>query len=312
MDKKDFIEKLVSLVNIYELIFDLTITAVSLIVYRLILLPGGFIFIGIEPLSGLFLFFGAQFFTALFFTAIYRRFTEIREDSKFVEGVIKVVMFLGITGLYILMPLEIFHYIDRMPGKNSEFGFVILSLSGLLISLAVYIGTPKDDFPTVKYTIYVPMVVGVACFPVAVFHVFASSVIGGIVFLIVTAGIVVAAVMIKNGIAKRKEPLPRLVTRTGSAFMLFALPVLTAVAIAAWQELSLISTVTGFTNNKLPVRHEDVIIMMTLGGLIPIRLLAALAPPFRIINLAVAVPAMYYYFTSLLAAAEKLHAILAP
>lgn len=297
-------------VNLYELIFDIIIAGIAGFFYRLAAPDTGFILIDTGPLPMLCVMAGAEFFIMLFFGQVYRRYNDIiLKPPRIVDALSGIILFIAINGIFFMMPAVLASALHGLPeiGENIEFAFV--PISGAFIILGITFGFPrkslKDIEPLASLPIAITGILGVVS---VLFVIFSYGIVLGILYFIFVGG----ALLTNRLIFMRPEPEEaKQQTPASSPWRIIAgilLPIAAAFALTVWQELVTVRAVSNTIAAGETITPWNIILIMTVSGLIPVRILTILAPPFRPVNAGLAVLTMQFYFSSVAGAIDKLMA----
>ncbi|NPV03022.1 MAG: hypothetical protein HPY53_16735 [Brevinematales bacterium] len=299
------------LINLNELIFDIALTVIGVMVYRMVVPKTGFLTSGMDFWTLFIIVLGVQFIVVVFFGSIYRQFEEIAEGHGFVRVLINIILFVAITGVYVLMPLELFRIFEHMENAPTDFSFVVFGLMGYMIILGALAGFRLDQIESLKYILYVPGMVTIATLPIAIIYFFINhGVLAGILTIVILAGILIGVFFLKKRLENKDPSENKTVIRLKSVLYMAVIPILTVVALTIWQELTLISTARSMANNDLAISAENILPILLWSGFIPVRILAALAPPYKPVNTVITLGSFYFYYISLVSVIDKIAAVM--
>ncbi len=101
--------------------------------------------------------------------------------------------------------------------------------------------------------------------------------------------------------ARRRPPVPpgAALTPAADAFYRFAFPVIVLTLLCLWDEIYLWGTLSPAVRNHEPVSVAGMIFSLTLGGIIPMRLLMLFKPPLNLVNLLAGAGSVGYFIYSI-------------
>jgi hypothetical protein len=339
MQAKVVFERLSRLVNRNELVFDATITLVAILVYRLIVPEGGFIFSNLGWGVMVATIVCVQFFTALFFASIIKKNFELKDavkagtwppagervgfvdrinkklaGSTFVHVVTWILIWSAISSLFILMPLkitdEIAHYTINTGWDNPD-KYLTSFVAFLCCCSVIVAGVVHFKFIVPAsvwcFIISIPFAYLVFEFPLSiVFFACRAGWIGAILFVLVTGGAVVGILMLKRYFFDKSISSVPFLKKLSGPFRVLVLPFLTALSLTVWSEMSLVSSVHDMIREGLAVNMVNVFPYLLVSGLIPVRALVFFTPPIKPLNIIFSIGALYLYFSSLEAVLAKI------
>lgn len=315
-------------VNLNELIFDLTVFIILLFSMDIIL-PGGRKLVELySPLSIFFIVLATSFFLMLFLSDIYRRF--INTVSPVITVFIKVVFFLSITAIYMVI-LTFFssHQMMPWPQKLShelEMIFLLIPIYPIVWGLSLGF---QDNFDEIKYTLYVPGTMAFIMTPLTA--VFASyyfhwwlgpPVFAALIILLAGPWYIAKKITGKKADAisrnimsqyRKKGKLTcgemaaieKEVTMSAPGYPVLSklqyfwenllFPLAAAVAIILWQKVTVEMFYKAYSNWKMQPDMNIIFWALVWSGIVPLRILSALAPPWKLLNTLLACGSLSYY-----------------
>jgi len=271
--------------NINELIFDLTVTFFALYFYQLFISDTGIVLTEISLGTSFVLILTVQFFMALFLADMLQTFDRDRDDclayrfpvpgnpvgfwdkinewlliNPYVYILIVFLYFIGITGLYILMPMELYKIVgelvdaQRITGGMNEYLDIftpfLTGLPVLIVGLMMFKGEGK----LVRWygISFVPLITFSLVWPLSSkYFAHAFGLAGGFLFMIITIPLFAGILILKvRSWEKRYTEIPA-IARILQPLRMFALPFFTAVAMIMWHELVMTNSVKYYSKNNL-------------------------------------------------------------
>ncbi|OHD57222.1 MAG: hypothetical protein A2Y33_07455 [Spirochaetes bacterium GWF1_51_8] len=309
--KSPFIETLLKWINPYELIFDLAIALIAGAVYRAAAPVTGFILLDTGPLAAIAVMALSEFFLMLFFGQIYRRYNNSAiEKPPVIEALSGIVLFIAINGLFFSMPSTIYSMLLTFPDFEHGVEFAIVPVSGAFIIIGVSVGFPLNKFKEVEPFLSIPLAITGLLGVVSVLYiVFSFGVIAGLLYALMPVTAYLIHFFLKERAARSGEAKPR--SKVLGTIAAVLLPITAALALSVWQEIVVVRSVMVMSDPGQAFTGWNLLVLMLVSGLLPIRLLAALAPPYKPVNTVIAVLSLAFYFTSLFTAAEKFREFIA-
>ncbi|OHD55484.1 MAG: hypothetical protein A2Y33_11790 [Spirochaetes bacterium GWF1_51_8] len=328
MGIRDVFEKLSEYVNLNELVFDLTITAAAVFVYR----QSGFLFHQPGIWEKIAVIVCVQFFTALFFAGILKRYDELKEDcalgiyppfgnrigfidrmnkrmvkSKIVRFILYLFLFAGVNGLFILMPMEVYKIARQMAmaaesGDANKYMMVVTLLTtGFAVMLAGVMMFKGSQALVRWYAISaVPFISEFIVWPIGiVFFAYAHGFLGAVLFLVGTGGIFAGIIIFKIMLADREIMDKPIAVKLMRPLRAIVIPFLTAVALFAWNDMILYSSVRELSLNHIGINMANIFPYLLLGGLVPVRAAALFAPPVKPVNILISAVTFYLFFANI-------------
>jgi hypothetical protein len=311
MENQGVIEKVSRWVNLNELIFDAVLTIIGLVVYRLIVPASGFLTSGIGFWPLFIIVLGVQFIVIVFFGSLFRQFEELTGKLTFLRVLIRIILFLAITGLYVLMPLELYRIFSQTEEIQNDFALAVFGLMGYIMILGAITGFRLDQLKVIKFILYVPGLMTIGTLPITVIYFFTyHGILAGILSIVILAGVMFGVIVLKQHFENKKPTEKPALIRMKSVLLIAGIPILTVAALTVWQEMTLISTARAMANNNMAISPENILPVLLWSGFIPIRILAALAPPYKPVNTVITLGAFYFYYTSLVSIIDKLSGVI--
>jgi hypothetical protein len=304
-------EKLKQIINSDETVIDFILLIFSCII-TFYLIPEKSILIKIlNPYSVLILIFFIEFFCILFISEQYKKMFKFSEkkDAGFIA---KFLFFITVTGLYFIMIITVVFfnlYIGNTAleylKSNHELSLVIFVILGFPIMLGYLIGFPAETWKKTNYIIYVPATLYFLMLLISTATFFYHSLPLWALFIFITgAGGLIVPVYLKtskkhSGLRKKIENRYLKYRAIRKIWKSILLPLIIIVMFIFWEELVLITMVQTAYNNDIVLNPLIILFSLLLSGILPLRLLALLTPPFKIINIITGILVLYFYFNSL-------------
>ena len=318
-------------VNLYELVFDIAIAGLSVLIYRAVSPGTGFLFLDHNPMFSLAAMALSQFFIVMFFGHIFRRYMEIGDKTGWVWVFTAAVLYIGINSMFFIMPIEVYQAVSSLPeigisgnpesgavwdkvlnfAKTIPFigkdiGFALAPISSVFIILGFSAGFPRKDLKNLDYFITFPKYIMWIFGPLAAIFIFLKfGIIIGIVFVLLMAGAQMLNIYMKKTPKQEEKAVPKHIGGVPSMLLQITIPLATALALMIWQELMIVRAVRVSAAAGQEYVPSNIFLILVTGGLIPVRILAALAPPYRPVNTAFAAASLYVYFSSLMFAVRN-------
>jgi len=327
-------------ININEMVFDITVSFFALFFYRLFLPENGLVLSKISLLTAFVLILSVQFFMALFLADILQTFDRYRDDcfadkypkpgkhvgvsdkinewlllNPYIYIVIVILYFAGISGLYILMPLELYKIVGELVdaqritgGMNEYLDILTPFLTGLPV-LIVGLMMFKGEGPGIGITNPLTRWYGISLVPFMMFSfvwplsskyfAHAFGLIGGFLFMLITIPLFAGVIFLKVRSAEKKYTEIPTIAIILKPLRMIAVPFFTAVAMILWHELVLANSVKVLQQKQIVINLLNVFPLLLLSGLIPIRLVILLVPPVKPINVLISTASLIFFLTSL-------------
>ncbi len=285
--------------NINELVFDLAVLIV--LGYGIdYILPGGRSLIELYSPGALYgIVLISIFFLMLFLADIYKAYTG-NTGNSFLMVLIKIIFFLSVTAIY-LVTLTFYSSLHILPWNmpvHREMDMIFLLIPVYPIVWGLTVGF-AGDIREVKYTLYVPGMMSFAMIPVY------SAIVGYhiswwlalpvfIILIVLLTGPGYAAGRISrsvSGALSSNSGLRVLKTAWGS----FMFPVFTALGIILWQKITVEMFYQAYANWKQPPDMGVIFRALIWSGIVPVRILSAMAPPWKLTNTLIGACAVAYY-----------------
>ncbi|OHD55483.1 MAG: hypothetical protein A2Y33_11785 [Spirochaetes bacterium GWF1_51_8] len=342
---RGFLEKFSRIVNLNELVFDLTLSITAIIVYRLIVPKAGFLFSGSDIPFTIAVIVCVQFFTALFFAGILKRYDEMQAavktgayppaDSKpgftkrfnkrlaetpAVGILLGIFVFAAVTSLYILMPMSVNNVIAKITMEaadndpNRYLGMFVFFLTGVIVILPGVL-IFKDDKGAIRWMIIISLLFAyeALAFPFSiVYFAFLGGAVGAILFVLITAGAVTGTILLKRCFIDKDFTAIPAVKKIAGPLKMFVIPFFTAIAMIVWSELSMISAAQDLIHENLAVNMANIFPYLLLSGLVPVRVVILFAPPVKPLNILISAVTMYLFFVNLDSVLVKLSGLMVP
>lgn len=319
--------------NVNELTFDIV---VALIVFFGIdfLLPGGRRFVELySPGQILVIALLSAFFVMLFLGDIYRRYINTTGSGVLI-AFIKIVFFCAISSIYLVV-LTFFTSHHVMPFSLAgirELEMVVFLMPVYPVIWGVTLSFPPDEIDSVKYTLYIPGMMAVALIPVtalmAGYYISWFLVLPVLVVLIL---LLAGPYYLKQRLMKKRsdeffrrfhaelrEEKPvtqkdieriknnisgeydsRAVKFFLSSWHVVLFPVFCATALILWQKMTVEMLLQAWANWHVEPDLNTIFWILAVSGIVPVRILAEIAPPWKPVNTLVASGALLYYIVYL-------------
>ncbi|NPV03021.1 MAG: hypothetical protein HPY53_16730 [Brevinematales bacterium] len=298
-------------VNVYELAFDLAIAAATALIYRAAAPVTGLILVDNNPFQMIPVMAAAEFFIMLFFGQIYRAYNdEMLNPPRILSAFSDIVLFIAINGVFFLMPAMLASAVRSIPeiGENVEFAFV--PLSGAFIILGITLGFPRKRLKEIEPLLSIPLAITPLLGVISLlFIIFTYGIIPGILYLIFVGGALLVNRLLIMSPEREKPIKPAPNIRPVRIIAGILLPIATALALIMWQEMVIVRAVHNSIAAGETLTPWNILVLLTIGGLLPVRLLAALAPPYKPVNTVVSIGAFIFYYTYLVSIIDKLTAL---
>lgn len=318
-------------INIDELVFDALIISFAGFIYGLLVPPGKSLVDSLPP-AGIFLLgLLVNFFITLFMGRIYRSFLGAC-DAGYVTVPLKVLFFFGIAGVYLALILFFAAYrIMPWSGLPREMDSLLILAPVYPLFWGMFCGFGPDELGEVKYTLYIPGCLAAVMIP------YASVMFGYYIrwyWGIISFPLLILALYLpyflralydrRNearrlaGIKKRmqtatiEEDLPTpaedIVSRHGVSPLRsvleslgdqLLLPALMALALLLWQVMTVEMLSRAYGNWGLSPDTDFIFLSLFISGIVPLRILSQLAPPYKAVNTLITGAALFFYITSL-------------
>jgi hypothetical protein len=312
MENKRFLENIFRWVNLNELVFDAAIAGISMILYHILAPVSGFLLFDTDPLVMLPIMGVSEFCIMLFFGQIYRVFNEENlNPPRVLSALSDIILFIAINGIFFLMPALMASVVRSIPDIAENIEFALVPISGAFIILGITFGFPRRNLKDIEPLLSLPLAITALMGVISVlFVLFTYGVIPGIIYILFIGGALLLnrLLLLKPEKEAALRPVPKI--RAGRVIAGIIVPIAVVFALMVWQELIVVRSVTNALAAGETLTPWNIVVLMTLSGLIPVRILAILAPPIRPINAGIAVISMFFYFLSIAAAIKKLSAIL--
>ena len=325
-------DKISGLINLDELVFDLTLSVAALVVYRLIVPRDGFLFMKTGVVEMIVIILCVLFFTALFFAGILRKYDELSEDCRlgiyppagnrihaidrlnkwmaetpFVGFLLGACIFVGINGLFILMPMDLYKAVTKIAvdaGREDANQFIVmftLFLAGMSVILAGVTLLKGLQSLMKWFTItIIPFLAAVVMWITSIIYfAYLFGAVGVILFILISSGLVAGIVLLKVYFRDREITDIPVLEKVVPPVRMIVIPIFTALAMMAWNEMILISSANQLADNHISIDMANIFPYLLLGGLIPIRAVILFAPPVKPLNIVIAGAAFAWFFINL-------------
>ncbi|OHD56926.1 MAG: hypothetical protein A2Y33_08160 [Spirochaetes bacterium GWF1_51_8] len=299
------IETILRWINPYELFFDLAIGLTAAIIYRAAAPVTGFILLDTGPLFAFAAMAISEFFIMMFFGQVFRRHDRvITEKSRGFDLFTLLLVFFTVGGVIFIMPAMLSFILESIPDFPQGIGFTLVPVSGAVIIIGVCFGFTRDLFGKIRIFLALPLsLTGLMGAASVIYIGFTYGWLNAGLYALLPVGAIVLYWIMK-GRAERLKDVPIRTRKAARILGSILLPVAAALSMMVWQELMIVR-VALIAHEGSTVAPWNLFVFLLMSGLIPIRILAAIAPPFRPVNFGIAVIAFYFYFTSILSAAER-------
>jgi hypothetical protein len=295
-------------INIYELVFDAAIAGISMILYHILAPVSGFLLFDTDPLLMLLIMGVSEFCIMLFFGQVFRAH---EDSSEKLTTLTIIIIILAIHFVFLIMPARLSAVFEKIPGIGDELVFAFVPISGAFVILGITFGFPriylKDFSPIFGFVFALSGLLSVLSFIEILLK---FGIIPGLIFLLIVGSpLLINRIIVLRPIPKKsKKTSPLLKPLRIIAGILIS--VAAAFSLMVWQELITVREVQNAVSAGEHISPWHILLMLFFSGIIPVRILAIIAPPFRPINAGIAVISMFFYFFSIAAAINKLSAIL--
>ena len=298
-------------VNLYELVFDIAIAAVTALIYRAAAPVTGLILVDNNPIQMIPVMVMAEFFIMLFFGQIYRVYNNgMLNPPRILSAFSDIILFIAINGIFFIMPAMLASAVKSIPeiGDNVEFAFV--PLSGAFIILGITFGFPRKSLTEIEPLLSIPLAITPLLGIISLlFIIFTYGIILGVLYLLFVGGALLANRLLLLSSEREKPVKPASSIRPGRIIAGILLPIATAFALIMWQELVIVRAVHNSIAAGETLTPWNILVLLTIGGLLPVRLLAALAPPYKPVNTVISIGAFLFYYSYLVSIIDKLTAL---
>jgi hypothetical protein len=272
-------------INPGELFFDIIIFLSVSFFYELIVAPGKTILDSYD-------------INILLFIIVIIEFIVI-----FYLGTLKFLLFIIINGMFLIMLVTISVFkILPLKSLGGDAEFVILLILTAPFLMALFASFDLDDIDDVTYLFYIPGMILFLAIPITAivigyrFHWYLGILaLPGIILILISPYIIKH--LIKRIVILNDNKNFRIL-KSGMRNLL--LPVVVALALAFWHEFAFKAIIQSQINNKMPITTNFTIGFLFLSGLIPVRIMAALEPPYKILNTIIGLGVFLYFFWEML------------
>ncbi|NPV00899.1 MAG: hypothetical protein HPY53_05930 [Brevinematales bacterium] len=300
MNWKTISGTLAKYVNLDELVFDITL-ALFAIFFRALIIPAGKTVVDIlNPTTAVMLTLLIDFFVTFFLGNLFLRYEPLFEKHPGVKNLLYVVISLTILFLYIGIPANMYNF-----GLIKPDNMMIPFLAGLFLIIgAAFMGFDKDRGTGCGVTLAIlsiPVLFGLIYVMLYIGEEMKNWFLGSVVLIVglIAYGVGIWLVgRLKKTLLEEGSKVMGIVRIVVFGVMF---PLTVALMLGFWQEISIIAMVKNGGTFGF-----NMIFNLVLYGIIPVRILMAAAPPYRIINTGVGIASLTVYFFTLQAYIESL------
>lgn len=292
--------KINSIINLNELLFDIIVAVFAFIVMQIFIPEGRPMILELGPEGILFLVFFLQFFVAVYLGVLFGEFRSSMERSRVVKNLIRFFFGITVNGMFLILLITFALYVE-FPGDyfGRETNLLIVFILSVPLIMGFFLGSPVDlqremmPILWMPFGVFIPMLF------------YTCLVIGwkvhwflGLLSFPLLVALVAAPLVGKKYLTKKVDISKRMKKGLSLLCRDIVFPALMAVAFIYWQELTIMGVFKSASNNNITVSMTHLYLALALGGLIPIRLVMAVTPPFKPANVFMGVIAFVLYIIS--------------
>ena len=288
-------------INIQELIFDIIIVITAYKLYSIVIPQGKTFISAFNEFTLLCVIMSIEFIIISYLGLLYDEIG-VLFDTTVGLFLLKPFYFIIITGLFLELIVAVFLF-DLVPLKqlkgDAEFVILLALTAPFLMSLLA--GFSEDAIQGLKYFFYVPGTLLLVAVPVNCFIIgYYSRWYWGLLSLPAMLLVLFSPLLIRLLLGKIIKKEVKAVSVMKSVFSNLLFPAIVALALAFWHEIIFKAAIKTQINNKMAVSKGFMIGSLFFSGLLPVRLLMALQPPYRIINTILSLGAFGYFFYNMM------------
>jgi hypothetical protein len=294
MTRKEFFGTIAKYVNLDELVYDITLLALALFLRGVIVPPGKTVVGILNPVSAIVTVCLIYFFVPVLLGALYLRFQPYKKKHPLPVGIVTFILFATAGVLYIAVNENL-----RGLGLLAPENMFIPYIAGVFLMPAgnMFGYSDMNEEGCRNTAVMFSLITGISLF--LLFFYFAELFGWLLGTGIVLGGAGVYTLLLLGGLklAKKlfnKESKAAGILRT----ILFGiiLPVIIVLILGFWQEISIIGQTAGMNTGDIVPR---VLLSLLLSGIIPLRIVMAAAPPYRVINTGIGLGSLALYIITL-------------
>jgi hypothetical protein len=299
MSWKTFTGTLAKYVNIDELVFDITLALFAILFHALVIPAGKTVVDILTPTTAVMLTLLIDFFVTFFLGNLFLRYEPLFEKHTGIKKLLYVVISLTILFLYIGVPANMYKF-ELISSDNMMIPF----LAGLFLIIgAAFIGFDKDKGSgcgVMMAILSIPVLFGLIYLMLYIGEEMNNWFLGAVTLIV---GLIVYGVGIVL-IGRLKKTLFEEGSKGMGIVRIIVLgilfPLTVALMLGFWQEIMVVAM--GKSGGK---DFFISVFTLILYGVIPVRVLMAAAPPYRIINTGVGLASLSVYFITLFSALKN-------
>lgn len=294
-------------IKIPDMVFDGILLLFSLYMLQWLIPQQTGIALRLSPGFSFFLLLFLELIAIMYMGTLYAEFQQRKGARKKVPAWVTAVFFFAVNGMFLtLMITSLFlkaSHLDflqsMMAVRHWEMMFIFIMTIPVILGFLV--SFPDENGKSNQSAIIF--------LPMTVFMIFLLILFGNIwhdlhfgyamLFLAGTALVTAGPFFIGWSIRRVVREKPQWTEYTVQGWKKLILPALVAVMFVLWQDYTLMTMAKAVINNRLEVSEMHLWISLIVSGVIPMRMLVLLTPPFRWINLLTGAAVMYLYLMSM-------------
>ena len=288
-------------VNLDELVYDITLVLLAVFFRGMIVPQGKTVLEILNPASAIVTVCVIYFFVSILLGSLYRRFSPYKEKHPVLINIVTFVLFATAGVLYIAIN-ENLRGLRLLAAENMYIPYI----AGIFVMPAGFLFGSSDNSSEGcrSAAVMISIAAGLAVFISFFYFVEEYGWLAGTGITLGGAGVYTLLLIGALYLSKKlfnEESKAAGVLRT----VLFGilLPVIIAIILGFWQEISIIGQAAGMNAGDIVPR---VLSSLVFYGIIPLRILMAAAPPYRIVNTGVGLASLTVYFFTLRSFIESL------
>ncbi|NPV00898.1 MAG: hypothetical protein HPY53_05925 [Brevinematales bacterium] len=301
MTWKTFTAAFAKYVNLDELVYDMTLVLLAVFFRGLIIPQGKTVLEILNPVSAIVITGLIYLFVSVLLGSLYRRFNPYKDKHPVLINIVTFILFATAGVLYIAINENL-----RGLGLLAPGNMYIPYMAGIFVMPAGFLFGNSDlsKEGCVTAAVMLSIGAGIAVFILFFYFVGEFGWLAGTGITLGGAGVytllLIGALRLSNKLFNEESKAAG-VLRT----VLFGilLPVIIALILGFWQEISIIGQAAVMNAGDVVPR---VLLSLALYGIIPLRILIAAAPPYRVANTGVGIASLTVYFVTLLPYIESL------
>jgi len=298
---KTLIGRIQQYINWGELFFDVVIFLSINFLYELIVAPGKTLLTSYDNKMLLFIIVLIEFIVISYLGSLYRNF------GRYLCGIsgffLRVIFFIIINGMFMLMIIAV-AVLKILPlstlGGDAEFIILLILTAPFLMALLT--SFDLDDIDDVKYLFYLPATLLFLAVPISSLiigyrsHWYLGLLAFPVIILILLSPLLIKHLIKRIGLSDEN----RFFSITKKLWVGLLFPGVVALALVFWHELSFKAIIQTQINNKMPITTSFMVGSLFLSGLIPVRIIAAIEPPYKILNTLISIGVFSYFFWTMI------------